>query len=134
MYYSKTSDKMQIIETITLNIDGQEIKVNQLEDGTFQKPDYLKEMERRTIGFGDVQRASQSRPYGQGSTQDTSVDTRAITAPATAQARRWSGYHSSMAPSHEPIVVAMAPLDKTPWIIELTSELLDEWEVQLESN
>ena len=51
-----------------------------------------------------------------------------ITAPATPDAATWDGWGTALKPSFEIIVLAMAPLDRSPWIIELTPELLDEWE------
>jgi hypothetical protein len=51
-----------------------------------------------------------------------------ITAPATPLARQWHGWGTALKPAYEPVIVAQKPLDNKPWIIELTPELLDEWE------
>ena len=39
--------------------------------------------------------------------------TRSITAPATPAAQEWHGYGTALKPAHEPIIVAMKPLDGT---------------------
>lgn len=41
------------------------------------------------------------------------LSTRTITAPATPAAQEWSGYGTALKPAHEPIIVAMKPLDGT---------------------
>ncbi len=69
--------------------------------------------ERQTVGFGDVRRASQSQPFGQGAIQDVSIDTRTITAPATPAAAEWAGWGTALKPAHEPITLAMAPMPGT---------------------
>ena len=48
--------------------------------------------------------------------------------PATEAAKQWDGWGTALAPSHEPICVAMKPLDSSPVTFDLTPELLDEWE------
>jgi site-specific DNA-methyltransferase (adenine-specific) len=48
--------------------------------------------------------------------------------PSTPAARLWNGYGTALKPAWEPVIVAMKPLDNSPWLIELTPELLDEWE------
>lgn len=50
------------------------------------------------------------------------------TLPATDAAKLFDGFGTSLKPAYEPIIVAMKPLEKTPWIIELSPELLTEWE------
>jgi DNA modification methylase len=72
----------------------------------------VKGAEREVVGFGDVQRASQSQPYGQGAIQDVSIDTRTITAPATPLAQQWDGWGTALKPAFEPIVCAMKPVEK----------------------
>jgi len=52
-----------------------------------------------------------------------------ITSPATDAAQLWSGYGTALKPAVEEWIVAMKPLDRSPWLIDLTPELLDEWEV-----
>lgn len=49
--------------------------------------------------------------------------------PITDAAKTWNGWGTSLKPAWEPIIVAMKPLDREPWTIELTPKLLDEWEV-----
>lgn len=51
-----------------------------------------------------------------------------VTAPATDAAKQFSGYGTALKPAAEIIVMAMKPLDTSRWIVELTPELLDEWE------
>lgn len=68
---------------------------------------------REVVGFGDLQRASQSRPYGQGTTQSLDIDSRTLTAPATPLAQQWQGWGTALKPAHEPIVVARKPLQGT---------------------
>jgi predicted RNA methylase len=53
-----------------------------------------------------------------------------ITAPATPDARTWHGWGTSLKPAWEPVIMAMKPLDASRWIVELTPELLDEWEAR----
>lgn len=50
--------------------------------------------------------------------------------PATPIASLWSGWGTALKPAFEPVIVAMKPLDTTPWLIDLTPELLDEWEAK----
>jgi DNA modification methylase len=69
--------------------------------------------ERETVGFGDVRRASQTQPFGQGATQDVGIDTRAITAPATDAAKQWAGWGTALKPAWEPIILARKPLSGT---------------------
>jgi len=125
--YSKAIDKMQVAETIILNIDGREVKVNRLEDGTFEKPDYLKMAEREIVGYkpiaypdsdcwgipnkndnGDVHKENMYTPSG-----NIENGKRPVTAPSTLLAKTFDGWNSRLKPAFEPIVVAMKPLDGT---------------------
>lgn len=51
-----------------------------------------------------------------------------VTSPATPAAQLWDGWGTALKPAWEPIILAMKPIDSSKWIIELTPELLDEWE------
>jgi len=51
-----------------------------------------------------------------------------ITAPATEAAALWDGWNVALKPAYEPIIVAMKPREASKWIVQLTPELLDEWE------
>lgn len=118
---------MQIVKTITLNIDGQEVMVNRLEDGTFEKPDYLKGAEREVVGHDEIflkrnpnnTGAGRIVTNGDGTTKDgrkapyqKSESAGTITAPASPLAKQFSGYGSAIKPAAEFIVMAMKPLDK----------------------
>lgn len=64
---------------------------------------YRDGIERRNLG-------DRNEVYGEGLTAN-GVDT--ITAPATDDATRWSGWGTALKPAHEPIVVARKPLSGT---------------------
>jgi site-specific DNA-methyltransferase (adenine-specific) len=70
-------------------------------------------VEREVVGIGDARRASQSQPFGQGATQEASIDTRNITAPATPEAQQWQGWGTALKPAWEPVIVARKPLEGT---------------------
>lgn len=81
--------------------------------------------EREVIGDGIY---AERRPNpGNGSTIHMPAGN-PITAPATDAAKEFSGWYSALKPAAEIIIVAMKPLDATPWIVELSPALLDEWE------
>ena len=40
----------------------------------------------------------------------------------------WEGYGTALKPSYEIILMGRKPCDNQPWVIEVTPELLDEWE------
>jgi site-specific DNA-methyltransferase (adenine-specific) len=67
---------------------------------------------REVVGYGDVQRASCSQPYGQGATQDVSRDERTITAPATPEAAQWDGYKTALKPAAEEWILIRKPLSE----------------------
>lgn len=74
--------------------------------------DRAKGAERDVVGVGlHAARGSQSQPFGQGATQDESIDTRSITAPATELAKVWDGWGTGLKPAWEPICVAMKPCE-----------------------
>jgi len=50
--------------------------------------------------------------YGNDHEEDRAEQDR-ITAPATDEAERWDGYGTALAPSHEPVILAMKPKEKT---------------------
>lgn len=60
-----------------------------------------------TYGDGHTQNSTESIGYGG---CEPAADTRAITAPATDDARTWEGYGTALKPAHEPIVMARKPL------------------------
>ena len=66
--------------------------------------------ERETVGIGLHAARRRSQPFGQGSTQDIGIDTRAITAPATEDAKKWDGWGSALKPACECVCVARKPL------------------------
>lgn len=47
---------------------------------------------------------------------------------ATDAARQWDGWGTALKPAAEFWWLAMKPLDTSRWIVELTPELLDQWE------
>ena len=51
-----------------------------------------------------------------------------LTAPATDAAALWEGYGTALKPAHEVILCFYKPREKGKWIVQLTPELLDEWE------
>lgn len=57
-------------------------------------------------------------------------DGSAITAPATDAAKQWLGWGTALKPAVEIIVMARKPLDKSPWLVELTPEVLETWEAR----
>ena len=61
----------------------------------------------RVYAGGHVQNSSESIGFGG---CDPTADLRAITAPATDDARRWSGWGTALKPAHEPICMARKPL------------------------
>jgi DNA modification methylase len=69
--------------------------------------------EREVVGIDDARRASQSRPFGQGATQDEGIDSRTITAAAAEAAKQWNGWGTALKPAWEPIIVARKPLAGT---------------------
>jgi DNA modification methylase len=69
--------------------------------------------EREVVGIGLHVANRQSRPYGQGTTQEKSIDNRQITAPSTDIAKAWHGWGTALKPAHEPAVLARKPLTGT---------------------
>jgi site-specific DNA-methyltransferase (adenine-specific) len=72
-------------------------------------------LERKVVGIavygdGHTQNSAQSIGYG-GS--DPAADMRTLTAPATPDAARWSGWGTALKPAFEPVVVARKPLTGT---------------------
>ena len=55
---------------------------------------------------GHIQRSAESIGYGG---CDPAADTRRITAPATDDAKRWTGWHSQIAPGHEQWLIGRKP-------------------------
>lgn len=72
--------------------------------------------ERKVVGTATGRAArprNDIRGGAYGSTPSGLIDTSAITAPATPDVERWSGWGSALKPSHEPIVLARKPLSGT---------------------
>ena len=69
--------------------------------------------EREVVGIGLHAAHRQSRPFGQGATQDEGIDSRTITAAATEAAKQWNGWGTALKPAWEPIIVARKPLTGT---------------------
>lgn len=59
------------------------------------------------------QMAGQDKTIYQGGINGAANGGRMLTAPATDLAKRWSGFGTSLKPAHEPIVLAMKPVDGT---------------------
>jgi hypothetical protein len=99
-----------VIEKIELNIDGQTVIVERLDDGTFRKPDYLAGAEREVIGQ-HIQSIQDRKPAN---TFDVGLAWQHdITAPATPLAAQWQGFGTALKPAWEPIIVARKPLAGT---------------------
>lgn len=129
---------MQVSEVITLEIDGQMVMVERLEDGTFRKPDYLAGAEREVIGEkigpdgvpyskrkvnGMGQFATGSYGLTEGRTTDgrdakkiadrqTREHVSELTAPATDAAKQWDGWGTALKPAWEPVILARKPLSE----------------------
>jgi hypothetical protein len=72
---------------------------------------FLPEAEREVVGERDVPVGhSFAGPVYGGDSSSKRVD---VTAPATAEARRWEGWGTALKPAHEPVVVARKPLSGT---------------------
>lgn len=67
--------------------------------------------EREVVGYGDVGRASNVSPMSMGA--HGANDTRAITAPATADAKTWQGWGTALKPCLEPWVLCRKPFKGT---------------------
>lgn len=66
---------------------------------------------RKVYGDGHIQRSTVADTYGV--ERDPERDTRAITAPATDAAKRWSGWGTALKPAVERWILARKPLDGT---------------------
>jgi len=112
-----------VVERIELEIDGQAVIVERLEDGTFLKPDYLAGAEREVVGprirRGDKKvypkNASRDEAGYQGLACGKGKDNEMgyITAPATDLAQTWDGYGTALKPAYEPVILARKPRGKT---------------------
>ena len=119
----------RIGERIVLDIEGVEIVVERLEDGTFRKPPYLKGAEREIVGYKQgvggenlndiVNEADTIRDtteeggkgvgaYGTGAKQV--AVTLPVTAAATPEAKQFEGWGTALKPAWEPFVVGRKPL------------------------
>jgi len=60
--------------------------------------------------------------------RQSNVVERDVTAPATDLAREWDGWGTALKPACEFWFLGRKACDPEPWIIEVTPELLAEWE------
>lgn len=111
-----------VVEQIEIEVDGQTIIVERLEDGTFRKPAYLAGAEREIVGGYTRPDGSNPRTAKQGyqadyvmgnSTTCKMIGESIIAAPATPAAATWEGYGSALKPAVEVIAMARKPLDGT---------------------
>jgi hypothetical protein len=122
MDYSKAIDKMQVSQVVEVEIDGQTIAIERLEDGTFRKPAYLAGQVREVVGRIDTRAMYDGNDRTEihrytGNAYNNGVEggstVRNITAPATDAARTWAGYGSALKPSVEPILCFRKPRTST---------------------
>jgi len=117
----------RVVEQVTLDIDGIEVVVDRLDDGTFRKPAFLAEREvvgyTRGVGGENLNDIVQGKDtirdttdpggkgvgaYGTGAKQV--AITIPVTAPATEAARMFEGFGTAMKPAWEPFIVGRKPL------------------------
>jgi site-specific DNA-methyltransferase (adenine-specific) len=120
---SKPTDSIEVSETVEIEVHGRTITVEKLSDGTYRKPEYLRDADREVVGVKPgheefAGRDTSGHVDGDGSWRETGTagdkeDYHKQTAPATGEAERWDGYGTALAPSHEPITLAMKPKDGT---------------------
>jgi len=101
-----------VVEQVTLDIDGMEVVVDRLDDGTFRKPTFL--AGRPVIGtsrgvtveddqgFGGIARG------GVGIVQ-TAVDI-PVTVGASDEAKQFEGWGTALKPAFEPFIIGRKPL------------------------
>jgi hypothetical protein len=120
---SKPTDSIEVSETVEVEVHGRTITVEKLSDGTYRKPEYLRDAEREVVGDKLDQPGYHTNPgggnkYGDGDglhghREDARERAAQVTAPATDEAERWDGYGTALAPAHEPVILAMKPKDGT---------------------
>jgi len=100
-----SQEKWEIIKQVLGVVDGSEIS-NQLDV-------FFSEAEREIIGSQTKARSTTGNSALPTVGGETEYATWGVTAPATDQAKQWSGWGTAMKPSHEPIVVARKPVEGT---------------------
>ncbi len=102
---------MQVLRTITVQVDGQQVAVEQLEDGTFRKPAYLAGAEREVVGtYRAAVRSGVTGGMNSSACNEHGQTFATITAPATDAAREWAGWGTALKPSHEMWWLCRKPL------------------------
>ena len=104
-----------VTEQIEIEVDGQIIIVELLDDGTFRKPDYLADAEREVVRVAT--RGGNSERRGEGEQGTTYGDAwggfTTQSAPATASAREWAGWGTALKPAIEDWWVFRKPLSES---------------------
>ena len=105
---------MRVIGTVSIIVDGQTIEVEQLEDGKFRKPDWLRAATRKPkrVEFSGnaLMRhgGDNTRPWMEEATKNGFHELPGDE-PACDESKAWNGWGTALKPAWEPVLVGHKP-------------------------